>query len=125
MKVVAVIERDTQCLRQETPHGSLTRTRYPHDVDDLLLDGFAMLIVRLKIWILVISRQSSVGKRGVSHNGTYRVSCPHKPYFVTWGHAPRLSIMGIISALFVWKLVPETKGKSLEEIEKIWRKSEV
>jgi len=31
-------------------------------------------------------------------------------------------IMGILAALFVWKLVPETKGKSLEEIENIWRK---
>jgi MFS transporter, SP family, xylose:H+ symportor len=31
-------------------------------------------------------------------------------------------IMGILAALFVWKLVPETKGKSLEQIEKIWKK---
>ena len=31
-------------------------------------------------------------------------------------------IIGILSALFVWKFVPETKGKSLEEMEKIWKK---
>lgn len=30
------------------------------------------------------------------------------------------SVMSILSALFVWKMVPETKGKSLEEVEKIW-----
>ncbi|MDR2680028.1 MAG: D-xylose transporter XylE [Tannerella sp.] len=30
--------------------------------------------------------------------------------------------MAILSALFVWKMVPETKGKSLEEIEKFWKK---
>ncbi|MDR0370654.1 MAG: D-xylose transporter XylE [Prevotellaceae bacterium] len=30
--------------------------------------------------------------------------------------------MAILSALFVWKMVPETKGKSLEQIEKIWKK---
>jgi SP family xylose:H+ symportor-like MFS transporter len=30
--------------------------------------------------------------------------------------------MGILAALFVWKLVPETKGKSLEELEKTWKK---
>jgi SP family xylose:H+ symportor-like MFS transporter len=30
--------------------------------------------------------------------------------------------MGILAAIFVWKLVPETKGKTLEEIEKIWKK---
>lgn len=29
--------------------------------------------------------------------------------------------MGIAAAIFVWKLVPETKGKSLEEIENIWK----
>jgi SP family xylose:H+ symportor-like MFS transporter len=29
-------------------------------------------------------------------------------------------IMAVLSALFVWKMVPETKGKSLEEMEKVW-----
>ena len=28
--------------------------------------------------------------------------------------------MCVVSFLFVWRLVPETKGKSLEEIEKAW-----
>ncbi|MBL7966332.1 MAG: D-xylose transporter XylE [Prolixibacteraceae bacterium] len=31
-------------------------------------------------------------------------------------------IMGILSAVFMWKFVPETKGKTLEEMEKLWRK---
>ena len=31
-------------------------------------------------------------------------------------------IMGILSAIFIWKIVPETKGKTLEEIEKFWKK---
>lgn len=30
--------------------------------------------------------------------------------------------MAVLSAIFVWKMVPETKGKSLEQIEKIWTK---
>ena len=29
-------------------------------------------------------------------------------------------IMGILAAVFVWKLVPETKGKTLEEMEDLW-----
>ena len=32
------------------------------------------------------------------------------------------SLMCILSALFVYKFIPETKGKSLEEIEKLWKK---
>ncbi|MGE5393629.1 MAG: D-xylose transporter XylE [Candidatus Saccharibacteria bacterium] len=31
-------------------------------------------------------------------------------------------IMSILSAIFVWKMVPETKGKTLEEMEKLWKK---
>jgi len=31
-------------------------------------------------------------------------------------------IMGIFAAWFVWKYVPETKGKSLEDMEKMWKK---
>ncbi len=31
-------------------------------------------------------------------------------------------LMAVLSALFVWKMVPETKGKSLEEMEKLWKK---
>jgi SP family xylose:H+ symportor-like MFS transporter len=30
-------------------------------------------------------------------------------------------IMSLLSFFFVWKMVPETKGKSLEEIENIWK----
>jgi SP family xylose:H+ symportor-like MFS transporter len=31
-------------------------------------------------------------------------------------------IMGLLAAWFVWKMVPETKGKTLEEMEKIFKK---
>ncbi len=31
-------------------------------------------------------------------------------------------VMGIIAAIFVWKMVPETKGKTLEEMEALWKK---
>ncbi len=33
-------------------------------------------------------------------------------------------VMSVLSALFVWKMVPETKGKSLEQMESIWQKPE-
>ncbi|VBB48412.1 D-xylose transporter [uncultured Paludibacter sp.] len=31
-------------------------------------------------------------------------------------------IMSLLSAIFVWKMVPETKGKTLEEMTKLWKK---
>ena len=36
--------------------------------------------------------------------------------FACWIYA----LMGIIAAVFMFRLVPETKGKTLEEIEKFW-----
>lgn len=32
-------------------------------------------------------------------------------------------VMGILSALFMWKFVPETKGRTLESIEELWQKN--
>jgi SP family xylose:H+ symportor-like MFS transporter len=31
-------------------------------------------------------------------------------------------VMSLLAALFMWKLVPETKGRTLEEMEKLWLK---
>ena len=30
-------------------------------------------------------------------------------------------VMGILAAIFMWRVVPETKGRSLEEMEAIWQ----
>lgn len=38
--------------------------------------------------------------------------------FAYWVYA----IFGVLAALFVWKGLPETKGKTLEEIERVWKK---
>lgn len=31
-------------------------------------------------------------------------------------------VMGILAALFIWKFVPETKGRTLEEMEQYWKR---
>ncbi|OBX27010.1 SP family xylose:H+ symportor-like MFS transporter [Gelidibacter algens] len=32
-------------------------------------------------------------------------------------------VMGVLAAILVWKFVPETKGKTLEEMENLWKKN--
>lgn len=39
---------------------------------------------------------------------------------VTYGF---YGLMSLLSAFFVWKMVPETKGRSLEEMETLWKRS--
>jgi SP family xylose:H+ symportor-like MFS transporter len=31
-------------------------------------------------------------------------------------------LMSALSAVFVWKMIPETKGKTLEEMDRLWKK---
>lgn len=31
-------------------------------------------------------------------------------------------VLAILAAIFVWKLIPETKGKTLEDMERLWKK---
>lgn len=38
--------------------------------------------------------------------------------FAYWIYA----LMAVLSAVFMWKFIPETKGKTLEEIEQLWKK---
>ena len=33
-------------------------------------------------------------------------------------------LMSALSAIFMWKMVPETKGKTLEQMEGLWKKEE-
>ena len=40
-------------------------------------------------------------------------------YWFTYG---LYGVICIIAAIFVWKLVPETKGKTLEDMNKLWQK---
>lgn len=34
------------------------------------------------------------------------------------------SALALIAAIFVWKMLPETKGKTLEDMEKLWKKKD-
>jgi SP family xylose:H+ symportor-like MFS transporter len=39
------------------------------------------------------------------------------PYFV-------YGVMAVLAALFTWKFIPETKGRTLEELEELWKKED-
>jgi SP family xylose:H+ symportor-like MFS transporter len=39
------------------------------------------------------------------------------PYFI-------YGLMGLLAALFTWKFIPETKGRTLEELEELWVKKD-
>ena len=60
--------------------------------------------------------------------GTNAVSVSLFPWFVaTFGmHTGFLSFAAIcfVGTAFFWRFVPETKGRSLEEIERMWQSAE-
>jgi len=67
----------------------------------------SMWIANLIIsWTFPMMNESSFLTRLFSHGFSYWI----------------YGIMGFLAAWFVWRLVPETKGKTLEEIESIWKK---
>ena len=43
-------------------------------------------------------------------------------HFGHWFTYGLYGVICIIAALFVWRLVPETKGKTLEDMSKLWKK---
>jgi SP family xylose:H+ symportor-like MFS transporter len=57
-------------------------------------------------WTFPMLNESSVLTRLFNHGFSYWI----------------YGVMGFLAAFFVLKMVPETKGKTLEQIEKIWRK---
>ena len=54
----------------------------------------------------------------------YLVSSTFPPLLKFNGALPYsvYGLMAVIAAIFVWKFVPETKGKTLEEMESLWKK---
>lgn len=75
----------------------------------------AMSIAVAAQWIanLIISWTFPVMNNSTALNGIFHHG------FAYWIYG----IMGLLAALFMWKIVPETKGRSLEEMEELWEKS--
>ena len=75
--------------------------------------GRAMALAVAAMWVsnLIISLSFPILNNSSTLNQVFNHG------FAYWIYG----IMGILAALFVWKYVPETKGRSLEEIENYWK----
>ncbi len=49
-------------------------------------------------------------------------SFPSLSYWSVGGTYIIYAVFSLLSAIFVWKMVPETKGRTLEDMSKLWRK---
>ena len=52
----------------------------------------------------------------------FNIQTPSDPNFGHWFTYGMYGVICVLAALFVWKLVPETKGKTLEDMTALWRK---
>ena len=51
----------------------------------------------------------------------FNIKTASDPNFGHWFTYSLYGVFCVVAALFVWRLVPETKGKSLEEMSRLWR----
>ena len=52
----------------------------------------------------------------------FNIKTASDPDFGHWFTYSLYGVFCVMAALFVWRLVPETKGKSLEDMSRLWRK---
>lgn len=70
--------------------------------------GRAMSITIFALWcaVFLVSQTFPILKDGIGVGNTFLI----------------YMVMAILAFIFVWRLLPETKGKTLEEIEKTWHR---
>jgi SP family xylose:H+ symportor-like MFS transporter len=51
----------------------------------------------------------------------FNIKTASDPNFGHWFTYSLYGVFCVVAALFVWRLVPETKGRSLEEMSRLWR----
>lgn len=87
--------------------------------------GWGFWVMASEIYPLFIRGQAiSIGNT-IQWGANFVVSLLFPILLTAWGGAPvfgMLAAFGLLAILFTWKLVPETNGKTLEEIESDWRR---
>ncbi|ADB48619.1 sugar porter family MFS transporter [Conexibacter woesei] len=87
--------------------------------------GWGFWVMASEIYPLFIRGQAiSIGNT-IQWGANFVISLLFPILLASWGGAPvfaMLAAFGIAALLFTWRLVPETNGKTLEEIEAEWRR---
>ena len=72
-------------------------------------------------WYRNVHRRSGSLDRHVPHRSADSMASCQCPAFCSSRHLLPLSLMCVPYLLIMWKLVPETTGKTLEKIERYWK----
>lgn len=87
--------------------------------------GWGFWVMASEIYPLFIRGQAiSIGNT-IQWGANFAISLLFPILLAAWGGAPVFGLLagfGVLALLFTYRLVPETSGKSLEEIEAEWRR---
>lgn len=87
--------------------------------------GWGFWVMASEIYPLFIRGQAISIGNSVQWGANFAISLLFPILLTAWGGGPvfgMLALFGVIAIWFTWKLVPETRGKTLEEIEEEWRR---
>jgi MFS family permease len=87
--------------------------------------GWGCWVMAAEIYPLFIRGQAiSIGNT-IQWGANFVISLLFPILLAAWGGAPVFGMLagfGVLAPLFTYRLVPETSGKSLEQIEEEWRR---
>jgi sugar porter (SP) family MFS transporter len=87
--------------------------------------GWGFWVMASEIYPLFIRGQAISIGNSIQWGANFLISLFFPILLAAWGGAPvfyMLAGFGVLALLFTYRLVPETRGKSLEEIEAEWRR---
>ncbi|MDO8186263.1 sugar porter family MFS transporter [Conexibacter sp. JD483] len=87
--------------------------------------GWGFWVMASEIYPLFIRGQAISIGNSVQWGANFAISLLFPVLLTAWGGGPVFGMLagfGLLAIWFTWKLVPETRGKTLEEIEDEWRR---
>jgi sugar porter (SP) family MFS transporter len=87
--------------------------------------GWGFWVMASEIYPLFIRGQAISIGNSVQWGANFAISLLFPILLTAWGGATVFGMLagfGVLALIFTWRLVPETRGKTLEEIEEEWRR---